>query len=511
MAPGNDNIPLTEAVRRVAALYSARRLEEASALTRQLVSEHPDQAPFRNMLGAIQAGLGELEEAAAQYRRAIALAPGVAEVHFHLGNVLRESGRREEALAEYRRALELKPDFVDAYSHACQELERANRTDQLRELLARARSRCPGDHPALQLREAELLQRDGDLQGALRCLESPTEWRADEDTLAARAHLLADLYDRLQEPAKAFHQAGIGNQFTARGAAAQPFDGGLYLQRIDKLGARFTPAWVNQWSPLKGPDGRADPVFLVGFPRSGTTLLDTILRSHPAIAVLEEKPTVNAVEEAVHRLPGGYPDALADLDAQQLARLRNLYFEQLDRHLPGVDRPELVVDKLPLNLVHAGLLHRVFPDARFLFAQRHPCDCVLSCYMRPFKLNEGMVNFLELGNAATLYHRVMTLWQAYLVALPLRVHTIRYEQLIANFDQSVRPMIEFLGLEWRDELRDYAATARARGDIDTPSYNQVTQPIYSQASGRWRHYREELAPVLDTLLPWAERMGYPSD
>jgi hypothetical protein len=232
------------------------------------------------------------------------------------------------------------------------------------------------------------------------------------------------------------------------------------------------------------------------------------LRSHRSIAVVEEKPTVSALENALRQLPGGYPDGLATLNSEQLSMLRRVYFTELNKHLEADDRSLLIVDKQPLNMVHIGLIHRVFPGARFLFAQRHPCDCVFSGFMRAFEANAGMVNFLDLEDAARFYERTMGLWVQYRDIFPLQVHTVVYEDLVAGFEETLGPTLAFLGVEWDDGIRDYMATAQGRGQIATPSYNQVTQPLYTQASGRWQQYREYLQPVLPRLLPWAERLGY---
>ena len=188
--------------------------------------------------------------------------------------------------------------------------------------------------------------------------------------------------------------------------------------------------------------------------------------------------------------------------------MQRVYFDELDKHLDAPDGHMLVVDKLPLNLVQAGVIYRVFPRAKFVFGQRHPCDAVLSCYMRSFQMNEGMVNCLDLASAARLYDSVMRLWQQYQENLDLKVHTVRYEALITDFDSTVSACLEFLGMDWDDGVRDYVETAKRSGQISTPSYDQVTQALYKEASGRWQRYRERLEPVLPVLLPWAERMGY---
>jgi hypothetical protein len=211
----------------------------------------------------------------------------------------------------------------------------------------------------------------------------------------------------------------------------------------------------------------------------------------------------------LRQFPGGDPDGLAELDPNRLAALRNAYFAELDKYIDPDNGSTMFIDKLPLNIVEAGLIYRVFPNARFLFVLRHPCDCVLSCYMQNFQLNDAMANFLDIADAARLYGDVMTLWQQYLSLLPMTVHTVRYESIIENFDETVSDVLNFLGLAWDDSVRNYAETARLRERINTPSYNQVTQPIYTRANGRWERYGEHLRPVLGDLLRWAEQFDYP--
>ena len=128
--------------------------------------------------------------------------------------------------------------------------------------------------------------------------------------------------------------------------------------------------------------------------------------------------------------------------------------------------------------------------------------------MQSFEINEAMVNFLDLEDAAHLYDKVMALWRRYQAVLPMAVHTLRYESLIEGFEETLTPLLDFLGLDWDDGLASYADTAQARGLINTPSYNQVTQPLYTRSRGRWERYREQMEPVLSLLLPWARRFGY---
>lgn len=156
-----------------------------------------------------------------------------------------------------------------------------------------------------------------------------------------------------------------------------------------------------------------------------------------------------------------------------------------------------------------GTIQRILPDARFLLALRHPCDCVLSGFMQNFRPNNAMANFYAIADAAHLYDRVMTLVKQQADVLPIAYHPVRYESLIADFDGTVRPMLEFLGLDWHENVANYRETAHKRGSISTPSYRQVVQPLYTSAKYRWVRYAHHLEHVLPTLIPWARYWGYP--
>ena len=488
-------------------LQELGKLDEAAASYAKALAIKPDYAEAHNNLGVALKDLGKLDEAVASYHQALAIAPDYAEAQSNLGVALKEQGKLDEAVACYHKALAIAPDYADALYNLCEVFERTNDNEALRETVNRARRECPDD-PRFALREAQLLNRDGDFTAARAVLEATGEGVADAGFLSMRTHLLGKLCDRLGDSRAAYNYFREGNRRSSETPEAKRADGRAYMARIDALAQRFTSDWVTGWRSLDNIDDRSDPVFLVGFPRSGTTLLDTILRSHRAISVVEEIDAIRDVRVALERLPGGYPDGLATLDSAHLAELRKLYFAELDKHLAPRDRSAVVIDKLPLNTVEAGLIHRIFPQARFLFVQRHPCDCVLSCFMQSFKINEAMVNFLDLEDAARLYDKVMTLWRQYRTVLPLEVHTLRYESLIVGFEETLTPLLDFLGVGWDDGVRNYAAAANRRGIIKTPSYNQVTQPLYTRARGRWEQYREQMRPALPLLLPWAKRLGY---
>ncbi len=188
-----------------------------------------------------------------------------------------------------------------------------------------------------------------------------------------------------------------------------------------------------------------------------------------------------------------------------------IFREGLERQVQASEATLCVIDRFALNIVYVGEIHRIFPDARFILMLRHPADCVLSCYLRTFAETSANASFHTLEEASCLYDQVLGLWKQFTEILDLNVIEIRYEDLVADIEQTGRRALEFIGTPWHPGMLDHERTARSRPYIRTASYNQVTQPLYASASGRWLRYREQLEPILPTLEPWIESFGYAQD
>lgn len=476
--------------------HSAGDLEGAIEALGRARRLRPDVAPIQLNYAMLAAAAGRLEESLEACSAAARLEPDNEAVQLELGRANAGLGAMDEAEAAYRRATRLAPGLAIAWLELGIVLERANRLDRLEPLLAEARAQGVAADDLAYL-HALRLREEGRIAEALALAR-----RAPADVEPSRrALLIGKLADSLGDSATAFEAFAEANRIAAGEPAAVRADPEGYRRRVAAMTARLSPEWLAGWTPVE-PGARPAPVFLVGFPRSGTTLLDTVLMGHPAVAVLEEQPILQRVDDAV----GGL-DRLPGLGSAETERLRELYFAEVDRLVPDA-AARTVIDKLPLNLLALPLIHRLFPDARIVFAQRHPCDVVLSCFMQSFAINDAMANFLDLGDCARLYDLVLAFWDRCREALPLDVHIVRYEALVEDLEGEARSALDFLGLPWDPAVLDHRRTARARGTISTPSYAQVIRPIYREASGRWERYREPMAPVLPLLAPWALRLGY---
>jgi hypothetical protein len=248
------------------------------------------------------------------------------------------------------------------------------------------------------------------------------------------------------------------------------------------------------------------PCFLVGFPRSGTTLLDTILRSHTNIVVAEEQPMVAAIRNEMDSISN--LQDIETIDRKRAAYLQAQYYAELDKHIENRTSNQVCIDKLPLNALEAPLIHNVLPHSKFILAIRHPYDCILSCYMQYFKLNPQMANMVDLERIIDFYCVVMETWWLSQKRYDLNFHMIRYEDLVVDMPNEIEKLLQFLGLEWQESLNEYQKTAIERGKINTPSYSQVVQPLYKDATYRWKNYQTYFSAYNDRIQPWIERFGY---
>ncbi len=488
---------------------------------------------------------GKGEEALANYGAAISARPDFLDAFINRGMLLKDYRRTTEALKDFQRAIALAPTNPVAYVHAaeaamvaglyrdavayCQSArehvanppstifvllaefhERLTELDTALEFAEQARALDPQNVIATRIwakiRRRKAAKNKDALREIRAVLDAIDTSKLDPEIAGGVESDLGIICNDLGEIDAAFAHFVKQNAASAKGITHKRVDKQGYLDQLEELISTFTPEWVGSWSTgvaAVEPGHRAAPIFLIGFPRSGTTLLDQILDAHPDVQVFEEQPTLIAVRDGVV----AYPAGLAHIDDGERQRLRALYWAALEAD--GADlKSKLVINKLPLNIIQVGLIQAVFPEAKIILSLRHPADSVLSCFMQNFEINASMANFLTLPEAAHLYDRVMTLWQQYRRLLPLKVVEVRYENLIRDIRAEVEPVLDFLGLSWNDAQADPAAHALARGTIRTPSYEQVTQPIYSSSADRWRRYEKHLTPVLPVLEKHIRHFGY---
>ena len=481
-------------------LVEARLGDEAEAVFASAARQYPDDVKPVLALYNLYREAGLEEQAFTRIAEAAALAPGDPKILTDHGQEAARRNHYDIAETAYQKALAVQPGFGPALVGLASVYERVNREAELDPLHARALDE-QADGQTMAFIEALRFKRAGQFEEARAALE-----KAGDVIVSGRLlHLRGTVLDRLGRHDEAFETCAEMNRHWQADPTRPRDRAREYREAMASADALLSPEWIAGWSAPPSPDPRHSPIFLVGFPRSGTTLLDTMLMADPSVLVLEEEPFLVEAENEL----GGI-DALPQANAEAITSARDGYFARIEAQAgPIGDR--LVIDKHPMHLNKVAIARRLFPDARFILALRHPADVLLSCFITNFRINNAMANFLDLDDAAALYDLTFRHWEKARGLFDAPVREVVYERLVLDPARELRPLFDWLGLAWPDSGIDHQDAARRRGAVSTASYAQVVEPIYSRSAGRWAHYREHLEPILPMLAPWVERFGYSID
>ena len=527
---------------RVLQLAQSRDIRGAAAIAEQALAEGFEHPLLFNVLATRCEEQGELDAAVRLLERAVALAPGdvparnalalclqrvdrpaealqhvdsllkshpeLGFAHANRGNALIALGLLGPAQASHLRALELDPDNLAAMGSLAAIATHRGEHTEARQWAERLLARVPGFPDAvLSLGAADLAE--GALERATARLRAllidPRVGAVDR----ARAQgLLGDVLDATGRYAEAFAAYRSCNelllQIHRRYAAGRSLLD--YTRALGVAFAQVAPAWRHEAAAAAAPAAgeAAAHVLLIGFPRSGTTLLEVLLDGHPQVVSLEEHELLT---EGVLRFMCEPLDLapLAAASESELQALRGSYWERVRQG--GVDvAGKTFVDKHPMNTLKLPLIARLFPRAKILFACRDPRDVVLSCFRRRFRMNPAMYQMLTLDGAARFYDAVMNFAAQARPVLGLDWYEVRYERLMADFSAQMQAICASLGLEWSAGLEDFAARVPAR-ERATPSTAQLARGLDSSSVGQWQRYREPLASVEPLLSQWVARLG----
>lgn len=403
--------------------------------------------------------------------------------------------RPENSVDDLKQALEFDPSNVAALCALADLYERQNEVDKFSDIVDRLQQVAPHSE-SLPLLRASVELRRGNPEEALAFAHSASPVTDP----GSRAELIGRICDRLGRTEEAWEAYSIMNREDARAVVRAAAEAANSRTDLENQLKTMTVDWGKDWTDVEKADN--EPAFLVGFPRSGTTLLDTFLMGHPELYVSEENRMLQTVSDAERDLR-----KFPNMPAADVEKLRALYFAEASKCMPDWPGHRLV-DKLPFALVAGPHIHRLFAGAPIIFVERHPCDVVLSCYFNRFLPSGPAANFVDLENTAKLYDVMMRYWFYTRDLLGLRVHPVRYERMVQDTEAELRPVADFLGLEWSDDLIASHETAAKRGFIKTPSYAQVAQPVYKSSVARWTRYRSHFEAVLPILEPWVRHFGY---
>ena len=470
----------------------------------------PNDAGLMTTVGFCLMELDRGREAAQVFGAAVKQDPRSAEASYGYGWAAERLGALDSAESGFRRALALDPEHADALAGLSGLAVRQRDWEAARRHAEQAAQLDPRQTDAL-MNLARVEIGTGQLDAAAARLNALIASPLLKPLARANARImLGDALDGAGRYDDAFSAYARGKSevrelhahiFEAPGADTA-IDGVRGI--LAEYQATLPTDWTN--APHRGFEhGERGHAFLLGFPRSGTTLLEQVLATHPDVVTLEERPVMQDAIVEFLTTEGGVT-RLAGVVSDLLDPFRDTYWKKVGEF--GVDAAgKVFVDKHPLSTFRLPLIAKLFPGAKVIFAMRDPRDVVLSCFRRGFRMNASMSLFNTLEGAARFYDAVMTAGQVYLNELPIKVHRLRYEDLVADFDGQSRALCTFLGVEWTEGLKDFAATANARR-IGTPSSTQVGRGLYSEGVGHWRHYAAHLEPILPILQPWIEAFGY---
>lgn len=490
----------------------------------QAIAANPKVAAFHGNLGAAYDSSGRFDEAIASYHRAIELSPTHPDAHYNLGITLRQLEKLDEAVDCFRRAIELNPDFGGAHNNLGATLAKQGRFSAAETALLRALELTP-DHAEVHRNLGSLYCEQGKHDAAAAHLERAVELNpgyasaraglahmkrhseADRDEIGRLEEALSDkqlpprdacsihfalgkMYDDIGQWDDAFKHYREANQL-----ADWQFDRESVVRKADLLIKTFTPALFSAKANL---GRRSDlPVFVVGMLRSATTLVEQILASHRSVFGAGELPEFGDVVWAIQsEFASGdrYPSCLPLITGDCVETLADRYLGHL-RQLDG--QATRIVDKMPTNFWHLGLIAMFLPGAKIVHCKRHPLDVCLSCYFQPFSSRVDFAcDLTNLGTYYRQYERLMAHWRT---VLPLEVLDVEYEDLVGDQEAVTRRLLDFCGLDWDPNCLKFHANKRV---VRTASHWQVRQPIYTRSVDRWRHYEEHLGPLKEAL-GWA--------
>jgi Flp pilus assembly protein TadD len=479
------------------ALIDAGRWDEAEVVLRQAAADFADDPTPFLVLFSLYRDTGREDEAYTAIKEAAELDPSNASIQSDWGQEAARRNLYDVAESAFEAALKLEPTLGPPYVGLASVYERMNRESELEPLRERAII-AKTDAQSLSFIDALRFKRSNQFPAAFSALEAA----GDVIVPGRKHHLRGIMLDRLGNQDEAFAAFTAMNDHW-KADPSQPIQRARdYREKVAAARDLLSPSWVQSWTPFAPSDGRVAPIFIVGFPRSGTTLLDTMLMADTRVRVLEEEPFIGEAERDL-----GGVEALPNLSETQITEARHSYFARAAT-IHDLDPSAIIVDKHPMHLNKVPVIRRLFPDARFVLAMRHPCDVLLSCFITNFRINAGMANFLDLHDAAALYDLSFSHWERAREVLNIPIATMVYERLVEDTQAELEPMFNWLGLNWPGKEFDHRTAARARGTVATASYAQVTEKIYTRAKGRWTKYRRQLEPVIPVLAPWIERYGY---
>ena len=485
-------------------LSNKKKNKEAELCYRKAIKMKADFYLAYNNLGSLLSKQGNLLEAEKYTEKAINYNPKFELAYVNLGTIKIDLDKLSEAEELFLNAIELNENYNYAYRNLFRLYEKTNRISKLKNKIESLNENKNLVNEILMFK-ARIFFREKDFITAKKFIDRVSnEWieTTDHSTNLLFWSFKAFIEEKVKnfdEAFKCFEKSQLNLKYQNTNPKIFQNYIHTYRKNIDN---KVFLAKKKHKKILSN-----SPVFLIGFPRSGTTLLDTILRSHPEIDVLEEKPLINSVEQIIKSKYNYSLNELYKLSMDDLDFLRNHYLEILQNNSDKKSAKKLI-DKFPFQTVCLPLINLLFPDSKIIFTHRNPYDSVLSCFQQSFEPNNAMANFRSIESASRIYDLTMSVWLDYKEKLKMDYITSKYEDLIEDFDNHILKILNFLDVSWNENIKNYRNTAHERGKINTPSSSQVVQPLYKSSIEKWKNYEKYFKNSNQYLDKWISFFKY---
>ena len=485
-------------------LTNKNNLIDAEIFYRKAIEIKPDFSLAYNNLASLHAKKGNLSEAEKFTEEAIKYNTKFELAYVNLGSIKIDLDKLAEAEKLFLSAIEINENYNYAYSNLFRLYEKTNSLKKLKDKIHSLEKNKLITNEILMFK-ARICFREKDFTTAKNLIDQVSnKWIKNTDH---HTNILFWSFKAfIEEKVKNFDEAFKCFERSQLNLKYENFNPEIFQNYIKTYRRNLeNKNFLVKKNPLK--KNEFSPVFLIGFPRSGTTLLDTILRSHPEIDVIEEKPLINSVERVMKSKFKYNLDELHKLTSSEKDVLRNHYLEIL-RNNCDKKSAKILIDKFPFQTVCLPLINLLFPNSKIIFTHRNPYDTVLSCFQQSFEPNNAMSNLRSLDSASKIYDLTMSVWLDYKTKLKINYITSKYEDLIEDFDSHVLKVLNFLDVTWHENIKNYRNTANKRGKINTPSSSQVVQPLYKSSIAKWKNYENYFTNSKKYLDKWKNYFNY---
>ena len=519
--------------------FQEKDFKKVIDLLKKVIVLQPNRYEIYLRLGLASSSLGNFKDAIIYFEKGVSINPNSSQIYCNLGNIYAEIDNKNLALENYFRSIEIDPKNFNAnynlgsYYYKIDDLEnaekylsiavsispnhiypynslfllydRSNNYKKLGEILKKAKEIFP-ENSLIKFFEGIVEYRDKNFKNAINVFLKADLDKRDISRNMLKTNYIAKSYDQLGLYKEAYKFFEISNKISAE-LSKNDSDKKKFMDSILQRINYFSNLTNIKNQKKLNKSHSSDPVFLIGFPRSGTTLLDTILRTHNLIEVIEEKPIVDKLLKEMQRNTSNSFSSLEKIDESRVKDLKDLYNSERQNYIKFEDE-KIYVDKFPLNIIYLAEINKIFPNAKYILALRNPRDSVLSCFMQSFIPNDAMSNMLSINDASNLYDRTMHLFKMYEKILNLNIYQVKYEEVIGSFESTIKGLLKFLEVEWTDDLNEFYKTAENKRIISTPSYDQVNKPLYNQSIGRWKNYEDKFIDTSDIFKKWNKEFSY---